>query len=125
MIAIAKGIVALLLLIGAALCLLSTLGLLRLPDVYNRSHAASKAATLGTMSVLFGVFIYYWAVDGVLSAKVLLGILFIFVTLPIGGHLVSRAAYYTGVPLWEGTVEDDLAIDDLKQAEARGEAGGS
>lgn len=107
---IVKGIVAVLILLGALLSLLTTFGILRLPDVYNRSHAATKAATLGTLCTLLGAFLYFWVVDGMLSAKILLGILFVFVTLPVSGHLVLRAAYYTSVPLWERSVRDDLAV---------------
>ena len=97
------------------LSLLTAFGLLRLPDVYNRSHAATKAATLGTLCILLGLFIYFWVIDGVPSAKALLGILFVFVTLPVSGHLVLRSAYYTHVPLWERTIHDDLAVDHARQ----------
>lgn len=114
-IAFVKVIVAILILSGALLSLLTAFGLIRLPDVYNRSHASTKAATLGTLCILLGTFVYFWVIDGVPSAKVLLGILFVFVTLPVSGHLVTRAAYYTGVPLWERTVQDDLAMEHAKQ----------
>jgi multicomponent Na+:H+ antiporter subunit G len=113
---VAKGVIAILILLGALLNLLTTFGLLRLPDVYNRSHAATKAATLGTMSTLFGAFLYFWIMDGIVSAKLLLGIVFILVTLPVGGHLVGRSAYRTNTPLWEKSVQNDLAHLERKQA---------
>ncbi|WP_240689181.1 monovalent cation/H(+) antiporter subunit G [Ammoniphilus sp. YIM 78166] len=112
---IAKIVVGVLLLIGSLLSLLSTFGLLRLPDIYNRTHAATKAATLGTVSILVGAFIFFYAVDGIVSAKLLLGILFVFITAPVAGHMVGRAAYRTGVPLWEMSIKDDLKRDDMKR----------
>ncbi len=112
---IAKIVVGVLLLIGSLLSLLSTFGLLRLPDIYNRTHAATKAATLGTVSILVGSFIFFYVVDGIISAKLLLGILFVFITAPVAGHMVGRAAYRTGVPLWEMTIKDDLKRDDMKR----------
>lgn len=111
----AKIVVGILLVIGSLLSLLSTYGLLRLPDIYNRSHAATKAATLGIMSILVGAFIFFYFVDGLISAKLLLGIVFVFITAPVGGHLIARAAYRTQVPLWEKTIKDDLKRDDLKR----------
>lgn len=113
---IAKIIAGVFLLIGSLLSLLSTFGLLRLPDFYNRTHAATKAATLGTMSILLGAFIFFYAVEGIIDAKLLLAIVFVLVTAPVGGHMIGRAAYRTGVPLWERTIQDDLKRDDQKKA---------
>lgn len=56
MIVIAKAIVIFFILLGAILCLISAIGVLRLPDVYTRMHAASKASTLGVVLILVGVF---------------------------------------------------------------------
>lgn len=82
--------------------------MIRLPDVYGRSHAATKSATLGVLCLLSGMFIYFYVFKGIVSGKILLGIYFIFVTAPIAGHMIGRAAYITGVPLWEKSVRDDL-----------------
>ncbi|KQS40513.1 cation:proton antiporter [Exiguobacterium sp. Leaf196] len=89
--------------------LVTALGLIRLPDVYTRAHAASKSATLGVMSILIGVIIYFVTEDGFFSSRVVLGILFVLITAPIGGHLIARAAYYSDVPLWKSSVRDDLS----------------
>jgi len=105
---ISKGIVAILILFGALLSLLSAFGLLRLPDVYTRSHAATKSTTLGVISILSGAFLYFWIVQGHISARLLLGIVFVFITAPVGGHLICRAAYRSKTPLWEKSVQDDL-----------------
>lgn len=95
--------------VGLIFTVVTVIGVLRLPDVYTRAHAASKSATLGVLSILVGVFLYFWLIEGHFSVKVLLGIVFLFVTAPIGGHLMSRAAYISGVKPTELTVGDDLA----------------
>jgi len=108
-IAINELIVAVFALLGMGFSLVTALGLIRLPDVYTRAHAASKSATLGVMSILIGVIIYFVTEDGFFSSRVLLGILFVLITAPIGGHLIARAAYYSNVPLWKSSVRDDLS----------------
>ncbi|UKS54786.1 monovalent cation/H(+) antiporter subunit G [Exiguobacterium acetylicum] len=109
MIAINELIVAIFALLGMGFSLVTALGLIRLPDLYTRAHAASKSATLGVMSILIGVIIYFVTEDGFFSSRVLLGILFVLITAPIGGHLIARAAYYSNVPLWKSSVRDDLS----------------
>lgn len=80
------------------------IGLVRLPDVYNRLQAATKCATLGTCGILFGVFM----INGIseIGIKALLAILFILFTSPTAAHALSRAAHITGVKLWEKSVVD-------------------
>lgn len=109
MIAINEWIVAVFALLGMGFSLVTALGLIRLPDVYTRAHAASKSATLGVMSILIGAIIYFVTEDGFFSSRVVLGILFVLITAPIGGHLIARAAYYSDVPLWKSSVRDDLS----------------
>ncbi|CAM4513474.1 monovalent cation/H(+) antiporter subunit G [Paenibacillus typhae] len=99
---------ALLILTGALLSAVSSFGLIRLPDVYLRSHAAAKSATLGVLCVLSGAFLYYAFFLDYISAKLLLGIVFVFMTSPLSAHLTGRAAYRTGVPLWNRRIQDDL-----------------
>lgn len=108
---ITKGIELLavvVILIGALFGALGAFGLIRLPDVYLRSHAATKSATLGVLLVLTGAFLYLLIKDGHVSIKLLLGIVFVFITSPVAGHLNGRAAYRSGVPLDQSTVRDDL-----------------
>jgi multicomponent Na+:H+ antiporter subunit G len=108
---ISKGaelLAVLLILTGALFGALSAFGLVRLPDVYLRSHAATKSATLGVLFVLTGAFLYLLIANGHLSVKLLLGILFVFITSPVAGHLNGRAAYRSGVPLSRMSVQDDL-----------------
>lgn len=95
-------------LIGALLSLVATLGVIRLPDVYTRNHAASKSATLGIMLLLTGTFLHFYIVEGHFNSRLILAIVFFLLTSPVAGHLISRAAYNSGVQLWEKSVQDEL-----------------
>lgn len=99
---------ALLILLGAIVSVISAFGMIRLPDVYTRSHAATKSATLSVLLCLFGAFVYFWFHDGYVSIRLILGIIFVFITAPVAGHLVCRAAYRSRVPLAKGSGEDAL-----------------
>ncbi|MDQ0351101.1 multicomponent Na+:H+ antiporter subunit G [Alkalibacillus filiformis] len=101
-------IISLLLLIGTFFILSGSLGILHFPDVYTRLHAATKAATLGVAGVLLGSFLYLLFDQGIVSGKLLLGIVFVLITAPISGHMISRAAYNSGVELWDKTKRDHL-----------------
>jgi len=100
--------------VGLTFDLLGCLGLVRLPDVYNRLQAATKAVTMGTCSILFGTFLVVgWTAAGI---KALLCIIFILLTSPVAAHAISRGAHRAGVRLWEGSVIDRYAED--KEGEA-------
>lgn len=99
---------AFLILFASIMSVISAFGLIRMPDVYTRSHSATKSSTLAVMLALFGAFIYFWAHDGTISVRLLLGILFVFLTAPVAGHLICRAAYRSGVKLSERSGEDAL-----------------
>jgi multicomponent Na+:H+ antiporter subunit G len=102
-------------LIGTVLSLLSSLGFLRLPDVYTRSHAATKSITLGILFILLSTFLYFMFVHDQVSVRLLLGIIFVFLTAPVTGHLIARSAYRFGVKLSDSSIQDELA-DDLEKA---------
>ncbi|MDT8861451.1 monovalent cation/H(+) antiporter subunit G [Alkalihalobacillus sp. MEB130] len=93
---------------GAFLSLLGSIGLIRFPDVYGRTHAATKSATLGVISIMVATFLFFLLVEGIFAGKILLAILFVFLTAPVAALMVARAAYRTGVPLWEKSGQDDL-----------------
>ncbi|STX10436.1 Multiple resistance and pH homeostasis protein G [Kurthia zopfii] len=101
-------LIAVCLALGTFFIIVTAIGLIRFPDAYTRAHAASKSATLGVMFILIGVFIHFWYIEGNYNPRILLGILFLFITGPIGGHIMARAAYFSGVKPWSGTVKDDL-----------------
>ena len=93
--------------IGLAFDLFGCIGLVRLPDVYNRAQAATKCVTLGTCMILIGTAVIGFA-NGVapMGAKAILCAVFILLTSPVAAHAICRGAYLSGVPLWEGSVED-------------------
>lgn len=89
---------------GAALMAVAALGLLRLPDFYLRMAATTKATTLGVALMTLGAAIVF--ADAAVTARVVAIILFLFLTSPIGAHVIGRAAYLHGVKLWDRTVVD-------------------
>ena len=105
---ISEIIAAFLILIGTFFSFLSGVGLLRLPDVYTRSHAASKSTTLGVLCTLVGTLLYFLITDGYFSIRLLLGIFFVFLTAPVSAHVICRSAYRSKVKLTENSVQDDL-----------------
>jgi multicomponent Na+:H+ antiporter subunit G len=103
-----EAIVAVFILIGTFFSFLSAIGLIRLPDVYTRSHAASKSTTLGVLCTLFGTFLYFLVSDSYISIRLILGIFFVFLTAPVSAHMISRSAYRSNVKLADVSVQDDL-----------------
>lgn len=95
-----------LMLIGAIFTFIAALGVLRLPDLFMRMHANTKSATLGVGFIMLGAAIYFS--DVTITTRALAVVLFLLVTAPISSHLLARAAYFSGVPLWEKTLSDDL-----------------
>ncbi len=118
MIVLANILIVLTIVVGIVFTIVAVIGIIRLPDVYTRAHAASKSATLGVLSILLGVFLHFWLKEGHFSIQLLLAIAFLFITSPIGGHLMGRAAYISGVKPTELTVGDDLA-KVIKQAKLK------
>ncbi len=94
--------------IGGLFNLFGCIGLIRLPDVYNRLQASTKCVTLGTCLVLSGTLI-----SGPLniSLKAFLCIIFILITAPTAAHALSRASHKAGISLWEKSVVDKLKED--------------
>ena len=101
--------------IGVLFVLFGTIGLVRLPDIYNRLQAATKCATLGTCSILLGVIVSRGI--SAVSMKALLCIIFIVLTSPTAAHALSRAAHISGVKLWNKSVCDKYAEDNDRKEE--------
>jgi multicomponent Na+:H+ antiporter subunit G len=108
-------VISILILIGIFFTLVGSLGLLRLPDVYTRLHAVSKSATLGIISLLSAAVLYFIGADNLFIGKLFLGILFVFLTAPVAGHMIARAAYKSGVKLTGKSVRDDLQYSKAHQ----------
>ena len=99
-------IVSVLLVSGGLFMLLASVGVLRMPDVYMRISTATKAATLGAGCTLLAAAVHFGTIS--ISSRALTILVFIFLTAPVAAHVMGRAAYIIGVPLWEGTVMNDL-----------------
>lgn len=92
-------IISIMIIIGGLLSILAAIGVIRLPDVYTRTHAAGISNTFGVSLLLFATVGYFFHSGEGFNARVLLAVLFIFLTTPVASHLINRAAYDTGVPL--------------------------
>lgn len=103
------------LLIGAIFCFLATLGLLRMPDVYNRIQVGTKAATLGAISFFIGIAILHpewWP-----KLVVICG--FILFTNPVGSSSLARAFYLSGIKPWH---RSDPVTPELERLENKQES---
>lgn len=95
-----------LILLGTIFIFLSAVGLVKMPDLYMRTSVTTKAATLGLGLVLFGTAVFFGDIS--VYARTVLLIIFVFMTAPIGSHMIGRASFLDGVPLWKGTKVNDL-----------------
>jgi multicomponent Na+:H+ antiporter subunit G len=95
-----------LLLVGASFLLLASVGVVRMPDLFTRMSAATKASTLGIACMLLALAIHFPDI-GVIT-RALAAIAFFLLTAPVAAHQIGRAAYFVGVPLWKGTICDEL-----------------
>ncbi len=89
---------------GVLFDIFGCLGLLRLPDLYNRLQGATKCVTLGTCGIMFGVFLR--SGFSPMGTKALIVILFIFITSPVAAHALAQGAHMFGVKLWDKSVCD-------------------
>ena len=101
--------------IGLFFDIVGCIGLVRLPDVYNRLQASTKCVTLGTFLILIGVVIRF-GFDS-MGWKAILCLWFIAMTSPTAAHAISRGAHRAGFKLWPGSVTDRYA-EDRKAKEA-------
>lgn len=106
---------SLVVLAGAVFLFAAGLGVLRMPDSYNRIQTGTKASTLGTILVLAGLAIHHPAWSG----KLLLLVFFILLTNPLSSHALARASHARGIPRSRRTV-----VDRLEEAEATTEEEG-
>lgn len=94
------------LLAGCVLMLLAAVGVVRMPDVFTRMQATSKAVTLGQVCMMLAVALAFGTPGAWLRAGAI-ALLFLL-TAPVAAHAIGRAAYFTGSRLWSGSVRDDL-----------------
>ncbi len=92
---------------GGLFAVAAAVGVLRLPDVLIRMHASTKAGTLGAGLILVATAIHFGE-TGIVT-RAIAAIVFLMLTAPVAAHMMGRAAYRTGVPLWQETGTDELA----------------
>lgn len=108
------GVTVALVIIGLFFLFTGTVGLLRMPDAYNRMHATSKATTLGASSLFLANFVYFGFTGSLdIGLRAVVGIIFLFLTVPTGAHMISRSAQRMGVEFfgeaeWPIEREDEL-----------------
>lgn len=98
--------ILILLLLGSFLMLVAGIGLLRMPDLFLRMSSTAKAGTLGTGLMVLGAAIFFNEFS--IYTRSIALIVFLFSTAPVAAHMLGRAAYFDGVPLWKKTFRDDL-----------------
>lgn len=106
---ISEWIAGILLVLGAFFMLIASIGMVKLPDLYMRIHAATKAPSLGIFLMMVGIIVYFlnwWtSIEGVVV------ILFVFITAPIGSHMISKVAHNMGVGKHKSTITDEMEQD--------------
>ncbi|MDQ8202067.1 monovalent cation/H(+) antiporter subunit G [Pelagicoccus sp. SDUM812003] len=101
-----------LILVGLLGMLVGSIGLVRLPDFFSRTHAASKVDTVGVIVALIGIAVFAGVTLD--SAKVLLAGLFIMLTNPVAAHALGRAAWKRGLKPWQAEEGRDNKEDSKR-----------
>lgn len=102
-------------LIGSIFLFLGALGVLRMPDLYNRMQAGTKATTLGSLLFMLGLGIGYY--HQICICKIILLLLFVIFTNPISSHTLARAGHFIGIRLTRKSVLDALHDDEKEENE--------
>ena len=92
--------------IGSACALIGAMGIVRFPDVYNRIHANTVVVVGGAILTMIGAGILGGL--SIFTLKVIVIVIFIFLTNPVSSHAIARAAHRSGVKLWRRSVVDKL-----------------
>ncbi|OPX55072.1 multisubunit potassium/proton antiporter, PhaG subunit [Oceanospirillum multiglobuliferum] len=102
-------IVSVFLLVGGVFLLVGSIGLARLPDIYTRLHAPTKATTLGLAGLLIASMLLFSWQNSTLSIHELLIALFLFITAPVSANMIAKTALHHRLPALERTQNQDLA----------------
>lgn len=111
---VSEFVACVLLVIGVAFTLIGSIGLVRLPDFYTRMHAPTKATTLGVSSILAAAVLVLPGHPFALAAKAALVIVFLFLTAPIGAHMMARTARHGGIKPTPNT-RDELPPAEIQR----------
>lgn len=101
-----------LIVVGSAFCLIGGLGMLRLPDVYARMHAAGIIDTTGAAFVFIGLMMQ--AGFTLITVKLIFIVVFILYTSPVSTHALAQSALSTGVKpqLADGEEKQEIGGDE-------------
>jgi multicomponent Na+:H+ antiporter subunit G len=101
-------------LFGGVFALTASIGIIRLPDLYTRMHAASKAGAMATGLMYLSIaVISILVLDGAVILRAIIGFVFILLTTPVSAHLLARAAFLSGYPPSEDTELVELDEKDI------------
>lgn len=114
-------IVSALMLAGGVMLFLAAVGVMRMPDLYTRMQAATKAGTLGAGLLLLAPAVVFDNLGVTMTSLLAIG--FLILTAPVAAHMIGRAAYLAGVPLWNQTVRDELREQRLAVRKESKDAG--
>ena len=106
---VADALALLCLLGGLLFMVIGAVGILRMPDLYHRLHAATKCTTLGLLGLLLAAIFHVHTLDVI--TKAILTVVFTFVASPVGSHMLAKAALADHAPRWQGTLDDEHARD--------------
>jgi multicomponent Na+:H+ antiporter subunit G len=98
-------LVSIFLLAGGLLSVVAAVGVIRLPDLFCRMHAATKTGTVGVSAIAIGMMIQFGNIT--VTSRGVLVIAFFLLTAPVAAHMIGRAAYRSGVALWILTRVDE------------------
>ena len=98
-------VTVILIIIGVLFNIFGCIGLIRLPDVYNRLQAATKCVTLGCCSILLGAMVHFGISDAGVKAIIAIPVLFFSST--VAAHALIRGSYHFGIKLGKKSVKDD------------------
>lgn len=92
---------------GLFFFMVGTLGILRFPDIFTRAHSAAKCDTLGALLCMTGLIVY----NGfdVVSLKIFLILVFVWITNPTATHLIAKAEYLRG-----NSLKDTNGVDEVE-----------
>jgi multicomponent Na+:H+ antiporter subunit G len=106
---------------GSGFALLAAIGVLRMPDVFTRMQASTKASTFGLGCLLLGTAVHMGDFGSFIRVSSIAA--FVLLTTPVAGHVIARASYFADVPLWKGTVLDERRRDSERDARLSGRHG--
>ncbi|MGH9098985.1 MAG: monovalent cation/H(+) antiporter subunit G [Acidimicrobiales bacterium] len=100
--------------LGAAFSLSGVIGIVRMPDLYTRLQCSSKTITMGALPALVAVVVGEGPIS-VYGSRALIIAVLLLVANPVASHSLARAAYKSGVPMWEGAAVDQVAERSIKR----------